>query len=59
MKLITPMRFPMTGLTEYAVWEYDETKPRFPEAADMRLHYAVKKFVGNYRKLKDAEEAAD
>lgn len=57
MKLITPMTDLQTGRDRYAVWEYDEDRPRNPDAADPRQRYAVKGLVGSFKTLSDAEAA--
>jgi hypothetical protein len=57
MKLITPMTDLQTGRHNYAVWEYDESKPRNLEADDPRQRYAVKRFVGSFKTLTEANGA--
>ena len=58
MRLITPMTLPRTGKTIFAVWEYDETKPRNLEATDIRQRYTVKAFIDYYKTRKEAEASA-
>jgi len=44
MRLITPMT-DHRGRTSFAVWEYDETRPRNLGAEDPRARFYVKEFV--------------
>lgn len=43
------------NVREWWVWEYDLTKPRNLEAADVRQHYAVKRLVGVCKTRAEAE----
>lgn len=38
------------------VWEYDEARPRDLDAADLRARYAVKRLVGVFASLPEAEQ---
>lgn len=55
MKVITPLADMGSHRARYAVWEYDESRPRNLEAADPRKRFAVKRFIGSFSTLAEAE----
>jgi hypothetical protein len=57
-----PMRFLLNGGSgptgsRYDIWEYDLSRPRFPNAMNQCMRYHVKRHVGSFRTLKAAEQA--
>jgi hypothetical protein len=54
--IVTPV-LSQRGRREFWLWEYDLSRPRDPEAADIRQHYAVKRLVGVFPTSASADAA--